>query len=460
MTNDIWSRSPLLRAFLIVAVICFCMVNRDASAGPRFSVSKYKLNAEMTVIYAGKMIDTVNKKVREKVSIIVEKDKIKNVVDGFVDSSGAQLIDLSDMVVLPGLIDCHKHLSMSQLSPNHYEDLVTNTGYDAAFKAVDNARQTLLNGFTSVRDVGGHDGIDLSLKKAITNGVIAGPRMWVAGEPICPTGGHFDFASGIAMDITSPKWNLAIADGVDQILKGVRWRFREAVDLIKIMPSGGVGSIGTDPKLQLMTDEEIRIAIQTAHALGLKVAAHAHGKAAIDACLKFGVDSIEHGTYADEQSLSMMKEKGSVLVPTVYIARQLVELAEAKPPKLPPHVIVKAKEVAPIIQTMFINAVKMGVKIACGTDTFGNFRSGSPSKEITEMVRLGLDPMEAIISATIVASELIGLKGEIGSIATGNFADIIATKENPLNDITVLENVQFVMKGGIVYKEHGQAKNI
>lgn len=408
------------------------------------------------VIHAGRMIDTVHKQVRAQVSIIIKGDKISAVQDGFISPQNAQIIDLSTATVLPGLIDCHKHLPMHPSSPNSYQDLVTETPVDAAFYAVTNSRVTLLNGFTSVRDVGWSGHVEVSLKRAIERGTVVGPRMWVAGEFIGPTGGHSDPASGIAPEISNPAWSASLVDSPAQMWKAVRLRHRDGSDLIKIMPSGGVGSVGDDPKLQLMTNDEIKAAVEAAHSLGLKVAGHVHGKAAIDNSVRLGIDSIEHGTYADDESFRLMKEHGTYLVPTVYVARLLSELATASPPKLPPHIIAKIGPIAPIIQAMFSNAYRQGVKIAFGTDTGGNFRSGTPAKELTEMVRLGMSPLEALACATSSAADLIGAPEQIGSIQPDRFADIIAVSGDPLKDIAELERVQFVMKGGIVYKADGK----
>jgi imidazolonepropionase-like amidohydrolase len=408
------------------------------------------------VIHAGRMLDTIHKQVRTRVSIIIQADRISAVQDNFVSPQNAQVIDLSDATVLPGLIDCHKHLTMHFASPNPFEDLVTESPVDSAFYSVSNSRVTLLNGFTSVRDVGSRDGVGVSLKRAIERGLIVGPRMWVAGEFIGPTGGHSDSANGLAPGISNPEWDASLVDSPGQMWKAVRLRHRSGSDLIKIMPSGGVGSIGDNPKLQLMTNDEIKAAIEAAHSLGLKVAAHAHGKEAIDNCVRLGIDSIEHGTYADDESLQLMKEHGTYLVPTVYVARLLSELATASPPKLPPHIVEKIKAITPVIQAMFANAARKGVKIAFGTDTFGNFRTGTPAKELTEMVRLGMSPMDALACATSAAADLIGATDRIGSIESDRFADIIAVSGDPLQDITELERVRFVMKGGIVYKADGK----
>ncbi|MGB9071473.1 MAG: amidohydrolase family protein [Terriglobales bacterium] len=409
------------------------------------------------VIHAGRMIDTAHKQVRDRVSIVVEGGRISAVPDGFVSSKDAEIIDLSNATVLPGLIDCHKHLTMHLGTGSHFQDLVTENVADSAFYAAANAKTTLLNGFTSVRDVGARDTVDVGLKEAIERELVIGPRIWAAGQIIGPTGGHSDSANGVAQGISSPEWSASIVDSPDQARKSVREHRRSGTDLIKIVPSGGVGSFGDDPKLQLMTNDEIKAVIDTAHSLGMKVAAHAHGKAAIDNCVRLGIDSIEHGTYADQESFALMKEHGTYLVPTVYVAYSLFQTAKQHPEQLPPHIVAKIQAIEPVIQAMFTNANRAGVKIAMGTDSFGNFRGGfTPAKELTEMVRLGMMPMDALAAATVNAADLIGDSQDIGSIEPGKFADIIAISGDPLKDISELERVGFVMKGGIVYKTNGK----
>jgi len=410
------------------------------------------------VIHAGHLIDTAHKQVRDRVSIIIDGDRIKAVEDGFSTPVHREIIDLAQATVLPGLIDCHKHLTLHLFGSNHFQDLVTDTPADAALYGAANAKVTLLDGFTSIRDVGTYfDTVDLALKRAIDRNLIVGPRVWVAGQILGPTGGHSDEDNGVAPEITDPEWTKSIVDNADQARKVVREHHREGTDLIKIVPSGGVGSVGDNPQLQLMTNDEIKSVIDTAHSLGMKVAAHAHGKNAIDNCVRLGIDSIEHGTYADVESFQLMKERGTYLVPTVYIAYALFQTAKEHPDRLPPNVVTKIQAITPAIQSMFTNAYHAGVKIAMGTDSFGEFRGGfTPAKEISEMVRLGMSPMDALTATTVSGADLIGDSKDIGSIAPDKFADIVAVSGNPLQDITELERIVFVMKGGVVYKANGK----
>lgn len=410
------------------------------------------------VIHAGRFIDTAHKNVRERVTIVLAGDRISAVEDGFDSPQGADVIDLSKLTVLPGLIDCHKHLTMHLGSGSFFHDLVTENIADSAFYAAANAKTTLLNGFTSVRDVGSRDTVDVSLKRAIERQLVVGPRIWAAGQIIGPTGGHSDAANGLAQGISSPEWSASIVDSPEAARKAVREHRRAGTDLIKIVPSGGVGSFGDDPELQLMANDEIKSVIETAHALGMKVAAHAHGKLAIDNCVRLGIDSIEHGTYADQESFSLMKEHGTYLVPTVYVAYSLFQTAKEHPEKLPPHIVAKIQAIEPVIEAMFTDAYRDGVKIAMGTDSFGNFRGDlTPAKEITEMVRLGMAPMDALVATTVSGADLIGDSQDIGSIEAGKFADIVAVSGDPLQDITEMERIAFVMKDGVIYKQNGRA---
>ena len=420
-----------------------------------FLLSANAAFAHDIVIHAGRLIDGVDKAPRANVSILIHDDRITDIENGFVSPAGAEVIDLSKETVLPGLIDCHVHITGQNDGGNPIAEHVTETDYDDAVRATAYARNTLLSGFTSVRDVGANVHVVVALKKAIQKGVVEGPRMWVAGPPLGPTGGHGDEANGLDPDLSHPGWADNIVDSPEQARHIVRRLRQEGVDLIKIMPSGGVLSIGDDPGRQLMADDEIAAVIQTAHSLGLKVAAHAHGKKAIDSAVRLGVDSIEHGSYADEESYKLMKEHGTYLVPTMLIAQSVVDLAKTHPEQLNPSSAAKALVIGPLIRENLHNAYLAGVKIAFGTDQ-GLVPHGQNAREFALMVGAGMKPMDAIIAATGSAADLIGDTQDIGSVRPGRYADIVAVDGDPLADIATLQHVQFVMKGGTIYKQAGQ----
>jgi len=414
-------------------------------------------SAKDLAIHAGRLIDGTGAAPREKVTILVHDDRITGVEAGFTGPAGAEVIDLSSSTVLPGLIDDHVHITQSFHKGDPIHTALTRTGYDDEIDAVVNARNTLMAGFTAVRDVGGETGVVVALKNAIKAGVVPGPRMWVAGTPLGPTGGHGDAANGLDPELQHPGWGDNLIDSPEAARRTVRRLRREGVDLIKIMPSGGVMSIGDDPRLQLMADDEIKAVIDTAHSLGMKVAAHAHGKAAIDHTLALGVDSIEHGTYADAESYKLFKAHGAYFVPTMLVGSKVVEHARAHPEDLNPSTVQKALTVVPYMLKNMDNAYAAGVKIAFGTDTFGMSAHGENAQEFKLLVDAGMPPMEAIKAATWNAADLIGDTADIGSVQAGRYADLIAVDADPLKDVTVLEHVPFVMKGGVVVKAKGMA---
>ena len=412
------------------------------------------LHAQDVLVHAGRLVKVRTKHIETERTIVIHDDRVVRVESGFLQgAAGDKVIDLSTMTVLPGLIDCHKHLELHPMGANALADELNESGEDAAIIGVVNARTTLMDGFTSIRNVGSSNNVDLALKKAIAKGTIPGPRMWIAGEPLSPTGGHADPRNGLPQDLSRPGWRDSIVDSAADARRIVREHHQAGDDLIKIMPSGGVGSVGDDPKLTLMSADEIASAIDTAHALGMKVAAHAHGKQAIDTTVRLGVDSIEHGTYGDAESMALMQQHGTYLVPTVYISRMLFEIARDHPDKLPANIVAKIKVLGPATAAMFGYALAAHVKIAFGTDTGGEFRTGTPAKELTEMVRLGMTPMDALVSATATAAELVGDPSEIGGIGPGYYADLIAVSGDPEHDVRTLEHVRFVMKGGTVYRD-------
>jgi imidazolonepropionase-like amidohydrolase len=334
---------------------------------------------------------------------------------------------------------------------NVFQTRLTISRTEIAIGATAMARKLLEEGFTTVRNMGSPDGLDLYLKRSIDRGWAAGPRIFVSLEPLGPSGGHSDPRNGIDPAWTDADWGGSVIDGPIDAMKQVREHKRRGADLIKIMPSGGVLSIGDDPKVQTMTNEEIKAVIDTAHNLGMKVAAHAHGKEAIDNAIKLGIDSIEHGTYADSESFKLFIEHGTYLVPTLLVAEQVYQTALKHPERLNPSSAQKGIEVTPHMKSMFAGAYKAGVKIAFGTDT----SRGVNAHEFTLMVDAGMSPADAIMTATHNAADLLGVSADAGSIQPGRYADLIAVKGDPLQDITRMEHVDWVMKDGTVYKRNG-----
>ena len=428
------------------------MLRKVAMAAAAMLAVSPQAQAKDMVIHAGRLIDGVGKTARAQVSILVHDDRITAVQPGYVTPPGAEVIDLKTATVLPGLIDDHVHITAGYHKGDPIHTAMTRTGYDDAIEATGFARDTLMAGFTSVRDVGADTGVIVALKRAIANGVIPGPRMWVAGAPLGPTGGHGDALNGLDPQLQHPGWTDNLVDSPEAARRAVRTLKRNGADLIKIMPSGGVMSIGDDPALQLMSDDEIKAVVETAHSLGMKVAAHAHGKLAIDHAIALGVDSIEHGTYADAESYKLFKAHGTYFVPTMLVGAKVYEHAKAHPEDLNPSTVEKTMTVVPYMQKNLHDAYAAGVKIAFGTDTFGMSRHGENAQEFAIMVRAGMTSMDAILAATANAADLIGDAKDIGSIQPGRYADIIAVAGDPLQDVTVLEKVSFVMKGGVVYK--------
>jgi len=408
--------------------------------------------AKDVVIHAGALIDGVSGTPKKQVSILIKDERIVGVQPGFVTPAGAEVIDLSGKTVLPGFIDVHDHISMDA----DWAVLArfTHNDADAVVTGVRNARRDIEQGFTTVRDVGSGSIEAPALIRGIAAKRIVGPRIWTALQPLSATGGHSDPQNGFRTDIHFDGRELSIVDGVDDAQRKVRQHRRDGARLIKIMPSGGVASIGDDPNAMTMTDEEIKAITETAHSLGLKVAAHVHGNKAINRAIIDGVDSIEHGTYSDDTSYKLMKEHGTFLVPTLLVADWIYQTAVHHPERLPPTVPEKAIAVTPTMMGNAGRAYRAGVKIALGTDLTG-LGDRNKAEEFALLVKAGLTPMDAIFAGTRNAAELIGAPQDIGSIQAGRYADIVAVDGDPLADITVLQHVPFVMKGGDVVKRNG-----
>ena len=404
--------------------------------------------AKDVVIHAGHLIDAVSGKVADKMSILVTDERITAVQSGFVTPAGAEIVDLSQATVLPGLIDCHVHMAGGIIGQGGgLAQRFTSSSTDQAFRTVGNANMLLNLGFTSVRDLGTNTEVIVGLKKAIAEGVIPGPRMYVSGNMLGPTGGHSDKRNGLDPELDHAHWDEAVIDGADEAVKAVRRLHRQGADLVKIMPSGGVLSINDDPKRTTMTDAEVSAVVTTAHALGMKVAAHAHGKDAIEQASRLGADSVEHVTFAENDSFQIMKKNGTYFVPTLLVANRGLKVAIEHPDRLPPSSAAKAKIVAPGTIKNTGVAYRAGVKLAFGTD-----QTGGNGEEFALLAQAGITPMDAILMATRNAADLIGAAQDIGSIAPGRYADIIAVQGDPLADPRALEKVSFVMKGGKVVK--------
>jgi imidazolonepropionase-like amidohydrolase len=409
-----------------------------------------QLYSQRTIIYCGRLIDVQSGQVLQQMSIVVEGTKIADVAKGFIDKkAGDSVIDLKAFTIMPGLIDCHVHLE-SETNRNEYMQRFTDNPADYAFRSVQFAERTLMAGFTTVRDLGG-TGVNISLRNAINKKIIKGPRILTAGKIISTTGGHGDPTNGFRADLMGdPGPAAGVVNGVDDCRKAVRQRYKEGSDLIKITASGGVLSVAKSGENPQFTEEEIRAIVETAKDYGFAVAAHCHGAEAMKRAIKAGVTSIEHGTLMDDEVMQLMKQHGTYYVPTITAGRAVADSAK-KPGYYPELVTPKALAIGPKIQSTFARAYKAGVKIAFGTDA-GVYAHGKNWLEFVYMNEAGMPPMETIKSATITASELLGVSAITGTIEKGKSADIIAVAGDPIKDMHVMEKVVFVMKEGTVYK--------
>lgn len=415
-----------------------------------FVLLSWVVQAQETYLYCGKLIDVKAGKVQTEMTIVVEGKKIKSVHQGYLNSPiNTTIIDLKDKTVLPGLMDMHVHMEY-MLGGSSYLDRFTMEDAARAYRSLPYAEKTLLAGFTTVRDLGG-TGVNIALRDAITKGFAKGPRIFTAGKAISVTGGHADPTNGAREDVWEmPGPDDGVADGPDACRKAVRYQYKRGADLIKITATGGVLSVAKDGFLPHFTLEEMTAIIETAQDLGFTVAAHAHGDAGMYRAVQAGVTSIEHGTMMSDSTMELMMKKGTWFVPTITAGKAVADSARVKG-FYPEVVAIKAAFIGPQIQKTFAKAYKKGVKIAFGTDA-GVFPHGLNALEFQFMTEVGMSPMEALQSATINAAELLKVSDQLGTIEPGKWADIIAVKENPLENIKTLQNVVFVMKEGFVYK--------
>lgn len=404
----------------------------------------------LIAIRCGKLIDGIAAQPRQDMVVIIRGDRIEAVgkAASITIPTGATILDLSHVTVLPGLIDAHSHI-------------IPDVGYtqdsflkrSSALNAIDglvNAQKSLRAGFTTIRDPGDMDLYysHFVVRDAINAGKVEGPRIVAAGHLLSITGGHADFNSG-APEMNIPAFG-EIVDGVDEVRKAVRKEVKWGADWIKISATGGIYSAGDEPGLEQFSFDEMKAAVDEARRFGRNVSAHSHGVEGTKSALRAGVRSIEHGSILDDEAVALFKRYGTYLVPTIYTSEYT--LAEGKKNNIPAFAFEKASRLHELKQKSFLKAVKGGVKIVYGTDT-GIIPQGANARQFAVMVRWGMPPAQALLSATSVAAEMLGFSKDLGSIETGKYADVIAVAGDPLADISTLEDVKFVMKGGKIVKD-------
>jgi imidazolonepropionase-like amidohydrolase len=403
--------------------------------------------AQIIVVKANNMLDVRSGKIVSPAVILVKDGVIESVNPSSLPS-GAQIIDLGNQTLLPGLIDMHTHITGDYFTGDEWTTAaVRQTAPDWALQGVRFAREILENGFTTVRDVGAQPGFpDVALMRAIEAGHMPGPDIWPAGHAISITGGHCDW-TGFAPGVMELGPEAGIADGVDEAMKAVRYQAKHGVRVIKICATGGVFSFSQNAEIgaQQYTLEELEAIVREAHKLGLKVAAHAHGTDGINAAIRAGVDSIEHGSILSDESIDLMKERGTFLVPQAYLNE--FELA----PDTPPATVAKNEYLKPLVTRSFKLAYEAGVNMAFGSDN-GVFPHRDTPLEFEALIRMGISEIDALRMATIHATKLLGVDDR-GELSAGKRADIIAIPGNPLNDISEMRSVSFVMKQGVIYKQ-------
>lgn len=407
-------------------------------------------HAETVFVQAGKLLaDPATGKVETAKTVVLENGKVARIADGYVSEPGGKVVDLKDSFVLPGLIDSHVHLT-GQQGPTSRLDNVTQSPADEAMVGAGYARKTLLAGFTTVADLGANNQAIFALREGIKRGDVPGPRIIAAGEAVSIHGGHGDI-NGYSEEVMHVLRPTSVCSGPDDCRRAVREQVWLGADIIKITATGGVLSNTAAGLNQQFSDAELSAIVESAHRMGRKVTAHAHGVDGINSFLKAGGDSIEHGTYLDADSIALFKKNGAYLVPTLMAGDFVYRIASGPNNFLTPAQTAKALDAGPKMLAMARRAHEGGVKIAFGTDT-GVSAHGDNAGEFALLVKAGLSPLEAIQTATVNAADHFSLSAEIGSLAPGKAADLIAVKGDPLKDVTELQHVTSVIKGGVVYK--------
>lgn len=430
-----------MRTILLLTIGCAVVPQFAAAQAPP---------SRITAVHCGHLLDVLAGRLLGQSTVLVDGTRIKAVEPGRQTPSGAAEVDLSALTCLPGLIDDHTHLT-DQTSPSAYVDQFHWNLADYVVRSTVYARRTLLAGFTTVRNVGDSDNESVALRNAINAGILVGPRIFTAGIPLGSTGGHADRTNGYRMDLAGdPGVMHGIINSPEDAVKAVRLHYKLGDDLIKIMPSGGVldeSSSGDNPQL---TIEEIQAVVSTAHDYGFTVAAHAHGAEAIRRAVIGGVDSIEHGTFMNDEDMQLMKEHGTWYVPTIIAGTFVAQMSKV-PGYYPPQIAAKAAAIGSQILATAGRAYRAGVKIAFGTDA-AVYPHGENAHELELMVQAGMPTMFVLQAATLHSAQLLKKDKDLGSVTSGKFADLIAVQGNPLDDISIMKHVTFVMKEGLIYK--------
>ena len=411
------------------------------------------LTAQSTYLHCGKLIDTKTGKVQKEMTVVVSGTKIVKVIKGYVNPKVNNVdttIDLTTKTVMPGFIDMHVHIE-GETSPTRYLDVFTKNDADVAFTSAEIANRTLQAGFTTVRDLGG-SGVNVALRDAIKRDKVPGPRIFTSEKAIGTTGGHADPTNGRKKELMGdPGPEDGVINSPEDARKAVRQRYKNGADLIKITATGGVLRVSKNGQNAQFTQEEVDEIVKTAKEYGMVVAAHAHGKEGMKRAIKAGVQTIEHGSFMDAEVATLMKQYNTYLVPTLSAGKYVEEKAKI-PNYYPPIILPKIASTVATLEKTFKMVYKEDVPIAFGTDA-GVFPHGENAKEFRYMVEYGWSPMFAIQSATITNAKLLDMEGELGQIAPGFLADIVATDDDPTKNISTTEKVAFVMKNGKIYKQ-------